>query len=197
MLNGPLFGKMLTFSLPIMALNLLQLLFSFTNMVVVGNFSGEKALAAVGATGALVNLLVTLFMGLSAGVSVVVAQEYGAGKLSDMSRTVHTSICISFVAGIVVMLAGQLFSKTMLEWMDTPPDIILQSELYLRIYFFSSPAGLVYNFGAAILRAVGDSRRPMYYLIAAGILNVILNLFLVIVLHMSVAGVAWATVVTE
>ncbi len=197
MLSGPLFGKMLTFSLPIMALNLLQLLFSFTNMVVVGNFSGEKALAAVGATGALVNLLVTLFMGLSAGVSVVVAQEHGAGKPAEVSRTVHTAICISFVAGIVVMLAGQLFSKAMLEWMDTPPDIILQSELYLRIYFFSSPAGLVYNFGAAILRAVGDSRRPMYYLIAAGILNVILNLFLVIVLHLSVAGVAWATVASE
>lgn len=197
MCNGPLFRKILTFSLPIMAMNILQLLFNTADMVVVGRFSGSKALAAVGSTGSLINLLVTLFMGLSVGTSVVVAQDYGANKLKDVSRSVHTSIAISIIGGIIVMIVGCTFCKPLLIIMGTPKDILNLSVLYMRIYFISMPATMIYNFAAAILRAVGDSRRPMYYLFITGAFHIILNLYFVIVLHMSVGGVASATVISE
>lgn len=195
--TGPLFSKILAFSLPIMAMDILQLLFNTADMVVVGRFSGGDALAAVGATGSIINLFITLFMGLSAGTSVVVARDYGAGKIDDVSRSVHTSIAVSVIGGLMVMFAGLAFCKPLLVLMGTPGDILNLSTLYMRIYFISMPASMVYNFGAAILRAVGDSRRPMYFLIIAGILHVGFNLFFVIVLHMSVAGVAWATVISQ
>ncbi|HEX3025686.1 MAG TPA: MATE family efflux transporter, partial [Clostridia bacterium] len=166
-------------------------------MVVVGRFSGSDALAAVGATGSIINLIVNLFMGLSVGTSVVVARDYGAGKEDDVSRSVHTSIAISIIGGLMVMALGLAFSKPLLVIMGTPADILGLSVLYLKIYFISMPANMVFNFGAAILRAVGDSRRPMYYLVVTGILHVIFNLFFVIVLHMSVDGVAWATVISQ
>ena len=197
MCNGPLFGKILRFSLPIMAMNILQLLFNTTNMVVVGRFSGSDALAAVGATGALINLIVTFFMGLSVGTSVIVAQDYGADQPDAVSRSVHTSMAISVIAGLIVMAAGLVLCDPLLVLMGTPEDILHLSSIYMKIYFLSVPASMVFNFGAAILRAVGDSRRPMYYLLIAGVVNVIINLFLVIVLHMSVAGVAWSTVITQ
>ena len=197
MCNGPLFGKMVLFALPIMAMNILQLMFNAADMVVVGKFSSKEALAAVGATSAIINLIVNLFMGLSAGTSVIVAQNYGAGRRDGASRAVHTSIVISIIAGILVMVLGLLLCNPLLLMTGTPKDIIDLSALYMRIYFLGLPASMIYNFGAAILRAVGDSRRPMYYLLAAGIVNVILNLFFVIVLHMSVDGVAWATVISQ
>lgn len=197
MCNGPLFKKILIFSLPIMAMNLLQLLFNAADMIVVGRFSGSRALAAVGATGALINLIINLFMGLSVGTSVIVAQDYGANKPDDVSRSVHTSIAISIIGGLIVMVAGSVLCKPLLILMGTPSDIIDLSELYMKIYFMGLPASMVYNFGSAILRAVGDSRHPMYYLVIAGILNVFLNLFFVIVLHMSVDGVAWATIISQ
>ncbi len=197
MCNGPLFGKILTFSLPIMAMNALQLLFNTTNMVVVGRFSGSEALAAVGATGALINLIVNFFMGLSVGTSVIVAQDYGADKPNDVSRSVHTSMAISVIAGLLVMVLGLTLWRPLLVVMGTPEDIFDLSAQYMIIYFFSLPASMVFNFGAAILRAVGDSRRPMYYLLIAGVVNVFVNLFLVIVLHMGVAGVAWSTVASQ
>lgn len=197
MSNGPLFKKILIFSLPIMAMNVLQLMFNAADMIVVGRFSGSKALAAVGATGALINLIVNLLMGLSVGTSVVVAQDYGANKPDDVSRSVHTSIAISIIGGLVVMVAGFVFCKPLLIMMGTPADIIGLSELYLKIYFIGLPASMVYNFSSGILRAVGDSRHPMYYLVITGILNVFLNLFFVIVLHMSVDGVAWATIISQ
>lgn len=197
MCNGPLFGKMLTFSLPIMAMNILQLLFNTTNMVVVGRFSGSKALAAVGATGALINLIVTFFMGLSVGTSVVVAQDYGADNPLGVTRTVHTSMTVGMIAGVFVMILGLVLCRPLLVMMGTPADILDLSTLYMRIYFIGVPASMIFDFGAGILRAVGDSRHPMYYLVIAGIVNVILNLFLVIVLHMSVGGVACSTVVTQ
>ena len=197
MCSGPLFKNMLIFALPIMAMNILQLLFNAADMVVVGRFSGSEALAAVGATGALINLIVNLFMGLSVGTSVVVAQDYGADRLDDVSRSVHTSIAISMITGIIVMVIGLVFCEPLLEMMGTPEDILDLSLLYMKIYFIGIPASMVYNFGAAILRAVGDSRRPMYYLSIAGIVNVIFNLFFVIVLRMSVAGVAAATVISQ
>lgn len=197
MCNGPLFGKILTFALPIMAMNILQLLFNAADMIVVGRFSGSEALAAIGATGALINLIINFFMGLSVGTSVAVAQDYGADRLKEVSRSVHTSISISVVGGLLVMALGLVLCKPLLEMMGTPADIIDLSTLYMKIYFLGVPASMIYNFSAGILRAVGDSRRPMYYLIIAGILNVILNLFFVIVLRMSVDGVAWATIISQ
>ena len=197
MCNGPLFSKILIFALPIMAMNILQLLFNAADMVIVGQFTGREALAAVGATGSLINLIVNLFMGLSVGTSVVVAQDYGAGQPGAVSRSVHTSIAVSIISGLVVMILGLILCEPLLEMMGTPGDIIDLSVLYMKIYFIGIPAAMVYNFGAAILRAVGDSRRPMYYLIVSGIVNVIFNLFFVIVLHMGVAGVAWATVISQ
>lgn len=197
MCNGPLFSKVFIFALPIMAMFILQLLFNTADMVVVGHFSGSKALAAVGATGSLINLIITLFMGLSVGTTVVVAQDYGADRPDDVSRSVHTSIAVSIIGGVIVMVLGILLCKPLLELMGTPEDIIGLSVVYMKIYFISMPANMVYNFAAAILRAAGDSRRPMYYLIVTGILHVIFNLFFVIVLHMGVAGVAFATVISE
>lgn len=197
MCSGPLFSKILIFALPIMAMNILQLLFNAADMVVVGRFAGSEALAAVGATGSLINLIVNLFMGLSVGTSVIVAQDCGAGKPAAVRRSVHTSIAVSIIGGVVVMILGLILCEPLLHMMGTPEDIISLSVLYMKIYFIGMPASMVYNFGAAILRAVGDSRRPMYYLIIAGIVNVVLNLFFVIVLHMSTDGVAWATVISQ
>jgi putative MATE family efflux protein len=197
MCSGPLFHKMLIFALPIMAMYILQLMFNTADMVVVGRFSGSKALAAVGATGSLINLIITLFMGLSVGTTVIVAQDSGAGKPDAVSRSVHTSIAISIIGGLIVMVVGIALCKPLLNMMGTPEDIIDLAVLYMKIYFISTPATMIYNFAAAILRAAGDSRRPMYYLIITGTLHVMFNLFFVIVLHMSVAGVAWATVISE
>ena len=197
MSNGPLFINMLSFALPIMAMNILQLLFNAADMIVVGRFSGSEALAAVGATGSLINLIVTLFMGLSVGTSVIVAQDYGADRHADVNRSVHTSITISIIGGLIVMVAGIIFCKPLLELMGTPEDIIQLSILYMRIYFLGIPASMIYNFGAAILRAIGDSRRPMYYLFIAGVVNLVLNLIFVIGFNMSVAGVAWATSISQ
>lgn len=197
MCNGPLFKKIFIFALPIMAMYILQLMFNTADMVVVGHFSGRKALAAVGATGSLINLIIALFMGLSVGTTVVVARDCGAERKADVSRSVHTSIAISIIGGFIVMVIGIIFCRPLLKMMGTPEDIIGLSTIYMKIYFISTPANMVYNFAAAILRAVGDSRRPMYYLIIAGTIHVIFNLFFVIVLHMGVAGVASATVISE
>jgi putative MATE family efflux protein len=197
MCSGPLFRKILIFSLPIIAMNLLQLLFNAADMITVGRFSSREALAAVGATGSLINLLVSTFMGLSIGTAVVVAQDYGAGNVLDLKGSIHTSIAVSIICGLIVMVTGLAFCKPLLILMGTPEDILDLSLLYMRIYFLGVPATMVYNFGAAILRAVGDSRRPMYYLVTSGIVNVLFNLFFVIVLHMSVDGVAWATVISQ
>lgn len=197
MCSGPLFSKILIFALPIMAMNILQLLFNAADLVVVGQFSGKEALGAVGATGALINLIVNLFMGLSVGTSVIVAQDYGAGKPDDVSRSVHTSIAVSIISGLAVMVIGLVFCKPMLQLMGTPPDILDLAVLYMKIYFVGVPANMVFNFAAAVLRAVGDSRHPMYYLLISGSANVVLNLFFVLVMGMSVDGVALATVITQ
>lgn len=197
MCSGPLFRKMLIFSLPIMAMNILQLLFNAADMIVAGQFSGSMALAAVGATGALINLIVNLFMGLSVGTSVVVAQDYGANAPDGVSRSVHTSIIISIIGGIIVMAVGYVFCKPLLVLMGTPEDILDLSTLYMKIYFLGMPATMVYNFGAGILRAVGDSRHPMYYLVITGLVNVVLNIFFVAVVGMSVDGLALATIISQ
>lgn len=197
MCNGPLFGKIFIFSLPIIAMNILQLLFNAIGMIVVGRFSGSEALGAVGATGSLINLIVTLFMGLSVGTSVIVAQDYGAGQLEAVSRSTHTSIVVSIIGGLIVAVAGILLCEPLLMMMGTPQDILKLAVLYMKIYFIGIPATMVYNFAAAILRSVGDSRRPMYYLVVAGVVNVLLSLFFVINLHMGVAGVAWAAAISQ
>lgn len=197
MLNGPLAGKILLFALPLMLSSLLQLLFNAADVVVVGRFAGKEALAAVGSNGSLINLFTNLFIGLSVGTNVVIARDLGAGKTEHVRRSVHTSVALSLVSGVGLMIAGVLLSRQMLELMSSPPDVIDLAALYLKIYFLGMPAMLFYNFGAAILRAQGDTRRPLYYLTAAGVINVVLNLIFVVPLKMSVAGVALATIISQ
>ncbi len=192
-----LLGRIISFAVPILVMNILQLLFNAADMIVVGRFSGSAALAAVGASGSLINLLVNLLMGLSVGTSVIVAVDYGAERPDQVSRSVHTSIAVSIIGGVITMAAGLLFCAPLLRWMGTPADILPLSVVYMRIYFIGIPGAMVYNFAAAILRAVGDSRRPMYYLLISGILNVLLNLIFVISLGMGVAGVAYATSISQ
>ncbi len=197
MCSGPLFKKILLFSLPLMCSGILQLLFNAADIIVVGNFTGSTALAAVGSTSSLINLLVNLFIGLSVGANVVIARSYGAQDAAAVHRGVHTAILASAVCGFALIFAGILLSRPLLELTGTPDDVIDQAALYMRIYFIGMPAVLVYNFGAAILRAIGDTKRPLYFLLAAGIVNVIFNLIFVIVFHMGVAGVAIATVISQ
>lgn len=197
MCNGPLFGKILLFTLPLMLSGILQLLFNAADVVVVGRFAGSEALAAVGATGSLTNLLVNLFIGLSVGANVLVARYYGAKQEEEVSETVHTSIMISALGGILLAVIGIAAAGPLLLLMDTPENVIEHSVLYMRIYFVGMPVMLLFNFGSAILRAIGDTRRPLFYLIIAGVINVILNLCFVIGFHMGVAGVALATVIAQ
>ncbi|MBE5889978.1 MAG: MATE family efflux transporter [Lachnospiraceae bacterium] len=197
MTSGPILNKLLLFAIPLMASSLLQLLFNAADTIVVGKFAGDTALGAVGSTSALINLMVNLFLGLSVGTNVLVARFFAAKQEKDLSETIHTSILLSFVSGIFLLVIGVLFSKYFLIWMGSPDGVRELSTLYLQIYFLGTPAMLLYNFGAAILRATGDTQRPLYYLIIAGIINVILNLFFVIVFHMSVAGVGIATVISQ
>ncbi len=197
MTNGPLLGKIVRFAIPLAISGILQLLFNAADMIVVGRFAGANALAAVGATGALINLIVTLFMGLSVGTNVLVAQYYGGDHQKDLSETVHTSILASLLFGVVLIGIGMVLARPILTAMATPADVLDQAVLYMRIYFIGMPVMMLYNFGAAILRAVGDTQRPLYFLVIAGVVNVVLNLFFVIVLHMDVAGVATATDISQ
>ncbi|MGN1141621.1 MAG: MATE family efflux transporter [Oliverpabstia sp.] len=197
MCNGPLLGKLLLFTLPLMLSGILQLLFNAADIVVVGKFSGSQALAAVGSTGALINLFVNVFIGFSIGANVMVAQYFGARDEKNVQETVHTAILLGMVGGVFLIAVGILLAKTLLIWMGTPVDVLDQAVLYINIYFIGMPAMLVYNFGAAILRAIGDTRRPLYYLLTAGVVNVILNMIFVIALDMGVAGVATATVISQ
>ena len=197
MCSGPLLSKILIFAIPLMLSGILQLLFNAADMIVVGRFSGSNALAAVGSTGALNNLNVNIFMGLSVGTNVVVAKNYGAKNFEKVSNTVHTAILAGLSAGSFLVFVGIFLARPALEFMATPVDVIDQSILYMRIYFAGMPALMVYNFGSAALRAVGDTKRPLYFMMAAGVINVILNLIFVIVFHMGVAGVALATVISE
>lgn len=197
MCNGPLLGKLLLFTVPLILSGILQLLFNAADIVVVGRFAGNEALAAVGSTGSLTNLLVNLFIGLSVGVNVLVARYYGGKQEDEVRETVHTSIVISVLGGVILALLGIVLSKPLLTLMDTPESVISHSVLYMRIYFMGMPVMLLYNFGSAVLRAIGDTRRPLYYLLIAGVINVLLNLLFVIVFHMGVAGVAVATVISQ
>lgn len=197
MCTGPLLGKILTYAIPLMLSGILQLLFNAADIIVVGRFAGHESLAAVGATSALINLLINVFIGLSVGVNVLVAQYFGAGKERETGKAVHTAVAVSLICGVALVLIGAFASKPMLSWMGTPEDVLDKATLYMRIYFAGMPVIMLYNFGAAILRAVGDTKRPLYFLLAAGVVNVVLNLGFVILLGMGVAGVALATVLSQ
>lgn len=197
MCSGRLFTKILLFSLPLMLSGVLQLLFNAADIVILGRFSGNHALAAVGATSTLINLLVNLFIGLSVGVNVQIARFCGAGKEKDIEETVHTAVLTSVIAGVVLTVIGVLFARPMLRMMGTPEEVIGQAVLYMQIYFLGITGMLTYNFGAAVLRGIGDTRRPLYILFIAGIINVIFNLIFVICFDMGVAGVAMATSISQ
>lgn len=195
--SGPLTIKIIKFIIPLMLTGILQLLYNAADSIVVGHYDGSSALAAVSSVGALINLLVNAFMGLSVGAAVVVAQDYGAKDYEGVSKTVHTSYLISIIGGIVVGAIGLIFSRQFLIWMESPEDVLPLSTEYLMIYFAGTPANMAYNFGASILRSVGDTKRPLYFLTISGLVNVVLNLVLVIVFHMGVAGVAYATIISQ
>ena len=197
MCNGPILGKILVFAIPLMISGILQLLFNAADIIVVGRFTGSQALAAVGSTSALINLIINLFIGVSVGANVVVARNYGAKDYDGIHGAVHTSVLTAIWGGIILIFVGILLARPMLEMMGTPEDVIDLSVLYMRIYFVGMPAFMMYNFGAAILRAIGDTKRPLYFLTLSGVVNVVLNLFFVIVFHMGVAGVALATIISQ
>lgn len=197
MVNGPLLKNIFIFAVPLMFTNFLQILFNAADTVVVGKFAGQSALAAVGATGSIVFLLTSLFNGLGIGSNVVIAKLLGSKDDEKISKAVHTSMCIAIIGGLLLAVIGLFLAKTLLSLMSTPADIIDLSNLYMKIYFGGVLFLLVYNFGSAILRSKGDTQRPLYFLMISGILNVLLNLFFVIVLKWSVAGVALATVISE
>lgn len=197
MCSGSIIGKILLFTLPLMCSSILQLLFNAADIIVVGRFAGDNSLAAVGSNTSLINLLTNFFMGLSVGANVLVARYYGAKQEEDMSETIHTAMMLSIFSGIILTIVGCLGAKQILIWMQTPEDVLPLAVIYLRIYFLGMTSMMLYNFGSAIMRAVGDTKRPLYYLSFAGVINVVLNLIFVIAFRMDVAGVALATVISQ
>ncbi len=197
MCRGPILPGLLRLTLPLMLSSVLQLLFNAADVIVVGNFAGEHSLAAVGSTTALVNLMTNLFLGLSTGANVLTARFMGAGETKEVNQTVHTSLLLSIISGGLLTVIGIIMAEQLLTWMQTPEETLSLSTLYLRLYFLGMIAMMIYNFGSSILRAKGDTKRPLYYLTFAGIINVILNLFFVILCKMDVAGVALATVISQ
>ena len=197
MCNGTIMDKLVSFAIPLMVSGILQLMFNAVDIIVVGRFSGSQALAAVGSTTALINVFTNLFIGVSLGANVLAARFYAAGKTKEMSETVHTSVTLALISGVAMAAVGLVFSRLALEVMGTPADVIDQSTLYMRIYFLGMPFFMLYNYGAAILRAVGDTKRPLMFLVVAGVTNAVLNMILVIVFHLGVAGVAIATIISQ
>jgi len=197
MCSGSVLKKMLMFAIPLMCSSILQLLFNAADIVVVGRFAGDNSLAAVGSNTSLINLLTNLFVGLSIGANVTSAHYYGAGNFIDLKKTVHTAMTLSIYSGIILTVAGIIGAREILILMQTPEEILDLAVKYLRIYFLGMTSLMVYNFGSAVLRSTGDTRRPLYYLFTAGIINVMLNLLFVIAFKMDVAGVALATVISQ
>lgn len=197
MCNGSLMDKLISFAFPLMLSGMLQLLFNAVDIIVVGRFTGSQALAAVGSTTALISTFTNLFIGISLGANVLAARFYAVGKAKEMSETVHTAITLAAISGIVMCIIGIACARESLALIDTPDDIIAQAALYLRIYFSGMPFFMLYNYGAAILRAVGDTKRPLMYLVVAGLANAALDLILVIIFGMGVAGVAIGTVASQ
>ena len=197
MCNGSIMDKLISFALPLMLSSILQLMFNAVDIIVVGRFSGSSALAAVGSTTALINIFTNLFIGISLGANVLAARYFAAGRDKEMSEAVHTAIALALLSGVLMAFIGAGASRLALQLMDTPGDVIDQSVTYMRIYFMGMPFFMLYNYGAAILRAVGDTKRPLIFLIAAGLTNVVLDLLLVIVIPLGVAGVAIGTVASQ
>lgn len=197
MTEGPILQKIVFFTLPIILTGILQLLFNAMDMVVVGRYSGDIALAAVGCTGSVINLMLNIFMGFSVGAGIAMSQAVGEGSKSNIDKTLNTSVILSIASGILIGAIGFISTPFIMAYMDTPIEVIDEAILYLRIIFVGMPANMVLNFGASLLRAIGDAKRPLYYISVAGIINVILNLFFVIVLHMDVEGVAFATIISQ
>ena len=197
MCHGPLLSRILLFAVPLICSGVLQLLFNATDIIVVGRFVSSNAMAAVGSTSSLINLLVNFFIGISVGANVLVARFRGANDFDDAQQTVQTALITAVFGGFVLIIAGLLLARPMLVWMATPAEVLDQAVLYMRVYFIGMPETMLYNFGAAVLRAVGDTRRPLYFLTLAGVINVAGDLFFVIVLGMGVAGVAVATVLSQ
>lgn len=197
MTQGRLLTQVLVFALPIMLSGILQLLFNAADTIVVGRFAGNEALAAVGSVGSLNNMIISLFIGLSVGANVLVARYTGSRNDRAVSDTVHTSVLLSLAGGVLLMIIGVALARPLLELMGSPEDVIDLAVLYVRIIFLGMPVQMLYNFCAAILRAVGDTQRPLYYLTIAGVVNVLLNLVFVILFHLSVAGVALATIISQ
>lgn len=197
MTQGPVFSQVIFFALPIMLSSILQLLFNAADTIVVGRFAGNEALAAVGSVGSLNNLIISLFIGLSVGANVLVARFTGSRENKNVSETVHTAVLLSLVGGVLLTVVGFTLARPLLHMMGSPEDVIDLAVLYVRILFIGMPVQMLYNFCAAVLRAVGDTKRPLYFLTIAGVINVILNLIFVIAFHMSVAGVALATIISQ
>ena len=197
MTEGPFFQKIVLFAVPVTLTGLLQIVYNTADTAVVGRFAGKTALAAVGSTGSMISLIVNLFTGLSMGAGVLTARMLGAKNAEGTRRAVHTAVGLSLLSGMLICLLGVLFSPTLLRWMQAPADTIALSTLYVRIYFLGAPGSMVFNFGAAVIRATGDTGRPLRYLAASGAVNVCLNLFTIIVLHWGVAGVAVATITSQ
>ena len=197
MCNGSIMDKLISFSLPLMISSILQLMFNAVDIIVVGRYTGSQALAAVGSTTALINIFTNLFIGISLGANVLAARYFAVGQDKEMSEAVHTAITLALVSGIIMAFVGAGASRFALELMDTPADVIDLSVIYMRIYFLGMPFFMLYNYGAAILRAVGDTKRPLLFLIAAGLANMVLDLLLVIVIPLGVAGVAIGTVTSQ
>ena len=197
MTEGVIWKEILLFSIPLLLGNLFQQLYNAVDSVVVGNYIGAQALAAVGSSAPVINLLVSFFMGLAVGAGVIIYRYFGARKKEELHIAVHTSLALTFAAGLVMTLIGVLISPYVLQWVGTPSDVMESSVLYLRIYFLGILSVMVYNMGSGILRAVGDSRNPLYFLIVSSVTNIILDMLFVIVFHMGIAGVGWATLIAQ
>ncbi len=197
MCNGPIFKKMMLFAVPLVLSGILQLFFNAADIIVVGKFAGDNSLAAVGSTSSLIHLLVSIFLGLSVGANVLAGRHWGAQQDDAVSKAVHTAMSLSLCSGFFLTIIGVFGARQVLIWMQTPGEVLELAVLYLRIYFLGTTANMIYNYGAALLRAVGDTKRPFYYLLIAGIVNVVLNLILVIVFNLGVAGVGLATVISQ
>lgn len=197
MTRGNIFKRIVSFAIPIMLAGVLQNLYNAADMIVVGKFAGKESLAAVGSTTSAINLMLNIFIGLSSATNVIVARKFGAGDKEGVKKAVHTAVAVCIFGGIFLAVAGICVSKQILIWMGSPDDVINLSTLYMQIYFAGVPAVLLYNFGSAIMRAVGDAKRPTYFLMGSGVINVVLNLVFVIVFKMGVAGVAVSTVISQ
>lgn len=201
MTKGPILGKVILFALPLIASGSLQLLYNAADLIIVGQFAsnGQKALAAVGATNAIINLIINIVIGLSVGASVVVARYIGAENSEGAHRATHTSITISLLSGIIVGLFGFFMARRLLTLMNTPEDgdVLNMAVIYMKIYFIGAPMNMLYNFGSAVLRAMGDTKRPLYFLTIAGVVNIIFNFIFVFFLHLDVEGVALATLISQ